>query len=249
MRRRESQVLYRCITNIDSKYIEEAEQTMDQKSNRGSNTGWNKYVLPVASVLLILICATALFTIRKPFDKNLSKKPLSVSAAELREKEIQLGATMPDFLYADSDRVVMYDYAGIWEYNLNKKRLSGFCDFRPIGMTRIQGDPYVVVEMSADGTKVRFYWSDGTKKYLYDVSGNECFQVEDYDTSWENLFQMKDVTAEKSLSKYSRTYQMENGGYISYVLDGEYEEGVPKYGDIRLIVEEDGETEYYAVFQ
>lgn len=185
----------------------------------------------------------------KPFDAASTKRPLSVSAAELAKAEIHFGATMPSFLYTDSDRVVMYDYVGIWEYDLHKKRLSGFCDFRPIGMTQIQGYPYVAVEMSADGNEVRFYLSDGTKKYLYALDRNECFEVEDYEDLGDDHFQMQDVTAEKSLSEYSGTYQMEDGRYIAYVLDGEYEDGVPKYGDIRPVIEGDGEREKYVVFR
>lgn len=245
MRRRESQILYRCITNIDSKYIEEAEQAVDQKNNRE----WKQRILPVAGVLLLFICAITFWKLIQPFDTASTKRPLSVSAAELAKAEIHFDATMPSFLYADTDRVVMYDYVGIWEYDLNKKRLSGFCDFRPIGMTQIQGETYVAVEMSANGKEVRFYVSDGTKKYLYDVSRNECFEVEDYEASEGDQFRMEDVTAEKSLSEYSGTYQMEDGRYIAYVLDGEYEGGVPKYGDIRLVIEGDGEREEYVVFQ
>lgn len=246
MRRRESQMLYRCITNIDSKYIEEADQAVEQKKK---NREWKRRILPVAGVLLLFICAITFWELMKPFDAASSKRPLSVSAAELGKTEIQFDATMPSFLYADADRVVMYDYVGIWEYDLHKKRLSGFCDFRPIGMTQIQGYPCVAVEMSADGNEVRFYMSDGTKKYLYDVSRNECFEVEDYGGGEDDCFQMKDVTAEKSLSEYSGTYQMEDGRYISYVLDGEYEDGVPKYGDIRLVIEGAGEREEYVVFR
>ena len=90
-------------------------------------------------------------------------------------------------------------------------------------MIQIQGYSNITVEISADGNEIRFYMSDGTKKYLYDVSRNECFVVEDYVTSRDDCFQIKDVSTEKSLSDYGKTYQMEDGRYISYVLDGELE--------------------------
>lgn len=230
---------------IDAKYVEEANEIPAKKGNR------NKWFLLVACICLVSICSIIFYQILKPSDGDSHKSPLTVSAAELGKAEIQFGATMPRFLYADADRVVMYDYIGIWEYDLKEEMLTGFCDFRPIGMTQIQGYPCVLVEISKDGNEVRFYLSDDTKKYLYDLSINEYQEVDDYDPSDHDSFQMKDVTEEKLLSDYSKTYQMEDGRYISYILDWEYtgEDNPPRYGDIRLVIEEDGELEYHTIFQ
>lgn len=232
---------------IDFKYVEEADEESDNKKSRK----WNKGLILVAGICLMITSSLIFFKIVKPFGEKTQKSPLSVSAEELGKTEIQFGATMPDFLYADSDRVVMYDYVGIWEYNLNEKTLTGFCDFRPINMTQIQGYPCVFVEMSANGSEVRFYMSDGTKKYLYNLARNEYWEVADYDTSEDAYSRMKNVTEEKSLSDCSSTYQMEDGRYISYILDWEYtgEDDPPKYGDLRLVIEDDGELEYYTIFQ
>ena len=88
-------------------------------------------------------------------------------------------------------------------------------------------------------------------RYLYDVSLNEWFMVGDYVTSGGDCFQMKNAPAEKSLSDYSNIYQMENGTYIAYVLDVEHagEDDPPKHGNIKLVIEEDEELEYYMVFR
>lgn len=66
---------------------------------------------------------------------------------------------MPTIIYADENSVIMYDYIGIWVYDLKKEELTGFCDFRPINMTQIQGHPCVFVEATEDGKYVKFYVS------------------------------------------------------------------------------------------
>lgn len=182
--------------------------------------------------------------------KDLGVSPLTVSATELAKEELPLGATMPVIIYADEASVIMYDYIGIWVYSLEKKELIGFCDFRPINMTQIQGYPCVFVEATSDGKYVKFFMSDESIKYIYDVKKNSYEQVNDYDKYPEEINKMENVTDEKSLSAHSETDRLGESWYIAYRLDMEDKgENEPaRYGDIVLIIENQGKVEEYRVF-
>lgn len=180
--------------------------------------------------------------------KDLGVLPLTVSAAELGKEDLLFGATMPAIIYADEKSVIMYDYIGIWVYSLEKRELTGFCDFRPINMTQIQGEPCVFVEAASDGAYVKFFMSDESIKYIYDVGKNSYEQVDNYDEYPEETYRMENVTDEKSLSVCSETDKLGESRYIAYRLDIEDNNAPARYGDIVLIIEDQGEVEEYRVF-
>ena len=102
------------------------------------------------------------------FSKHDVTISLQAQAEEIGKENLHFGATMPQIINVTDEKVIMYDYIGIWVYDMEKQELVGFCDFRPINMTQIQGSPCVFVQATSDGKFVKFYMSDETVNSLYD---------------------------------------------------------------------------------
>ena len=133
---------------------------------------------------------------------NRKENAYKVIASEVGKEYMQLGATMPQILYCNDKKIIMYDYIGIWVYDFSKNNLVGYCDFRPLDMTQIQGYPYVCVKAVENGKFVEFYMSDNSKRYLYDVNKDEFKEVATYDEMQKASDTMPDVSADHSLSEY-----------------------------------------------
>ncbi|MBQ9278182.1 MAG: hypothetical protein IJ224_06065 [Lachnospiraceae bacterium] len=179
--------------------------------------------------------------------------PLSVSASELGMEEYIFGVELPSVIYGDDGRIIMYDFRGVYVYDLKNEKLTGYADFRPINMTLIQGDNPTFVEASSDGKLVKFY--NNEKKYLYDVEINEIKEVINYNEITED-FQEGVVEVfiagdKESLSKEYTTYKMKDGSLIAVILvfNPEFEDDVPKYRNLYLIREVNNERFDYAIFQ
>lgn len=231
--------LYETIEDIDEKFIREAE------SYSAKRMSWIKYAL-IAACFLLVVCGGAFArSLIKP--DNRIEMPLQVKAAEIGKEYMQFGATMPQIINVNDNKVIMYDYVGIWVYDMNNKELVGFCDFRSINMTQVQGDPCVFVEATPQGDYVRFYMNDGSINYLYDVKKNTYKEVAEYDSNMKFTSCMN-LSEDKQLSNYSDTYILEDGTYISYTLDINDEEMELKYGDLIIVIEKEGVSHMYRPF-
>lgn len=230
--------LFEVIGDIDEQYIAEARQEIHNKK-RG-----RKAIAILAACLGLLVSVLLYLKIsgNKLFDTS-----LTALAEEVGKEEIHIGATMPSIIYVDNAKVIMYDYVGIWVYDYEKERLAGFCDFRPINMTRIQGYPCVLVEATDDGKYVKFCMSDGSENYIYDVEKDTCKKVTDYNSYSTHNYELQDITEEHSLSEYSPTYRVSDEINVSYflALSNKKNGDAICYGDIVIIVEkEDGIHKY-----
>lgn len=243
--------LFEALGDLDIELIEEASQVKQKQHYFSVRKG----LVIVACICFTLLIGVAFLGL--PGD---SSKDYQVIAAELGAAEMPFGATSPQIVYADEEKVIMYDYIGIWVFDLNEQALVGYCDFRPINMTQIQGSPCVFVQASRDGSKVRFYMNDGSVNYLYDVEKDSYKKVDNYDEGdFFDYYSYKkyDVTDSKGLSIYSDTYTMvntEDDCYVSYTLDnvdGEhpYEIYGLHYSDVKLLVERQGKITEYYIFQ
>lgn len=231
--------LFEAIGEIDDKYIEEARSEGKIKRKR----------LPMALVacfILLIVGATlCTYILINDNTESLNK----AYAAEIGKETIHLGAAMPRIIYFDDEKVIMYDYIGIWVFNFKEEQLAGFCDFRPINMTQIQGYPCVFVETSLDGKYVRFYMSDDSRKYLYDVERDSYEKVDSYDNRFEWGMELNDVSAEHSISEHSSTYQVSENEFISYVLDTSANpDNILKYKDLVIIKEVNGQKVEFRPF-
>ena len=155
---------------------------------------------------------------------------------------------MPQILYCNDKKIIMYDYIGIWVYDFSKNNLVGYCDFRPLDMTQIQGYPYVCVKAVENGKFVEFYMSDNSKRYLYDVNKDEFKEVATYDEMQKASDTMPDVSADHSLSEYVSTYQIADKTYISYTLNIEDSANEVQYKDLIILKETNGKLEKFLPF-
>lgn len=240
--------IFEALADIDTEFIEEASQI--QRKSHGLSI--KKGLLIVATICLVIIIGTQIQ--RK---MGVDSKDYRAIAADLGTAEMSFGATSPRIIYADAQKVIMYDYIGIWVYDLKKEALTGYCDFRPIDMTQVQGYPCVFVQASKDGSKVRFYMNDGSANYLYDVKKDNYEKVDGYDDDFiEYHSYVKYNSADpEGLSTYSDTFEMINAEncYVSYTLDNvDEEQSYEVYGlhyrDVKLLVEREGEISEYHIF-
>lgn len=227
------EALYEAMENIDEKFIDEAENY----SAKRKKASWRRYA-SIAACFLLVVCGII-------FGNRLLTS--DIQAAEIGKEYMHFGATMPKIINVHDDKVIMYDYIGLWVYDIKNQELVGFCDFRPINMTQTQGNPCVFVEATSEGDYVRFYMNDESIKYLYDVKKNTYKEVQEYDSDINFTFCLN-LSEDKQLSDYSETYILEDGTYISYSLDIKDETREPRYGDLLIVTEKDGKSSIYRPF-
>ena len=233
------------MTNIRDEYVEQAEEWKTPKFGR------SMIYVKVASIFLMVGLLGALLFRGKNQDGLMG--PLSVSAEELGMEEYTFGVALPKVIYGDDNIVTMYDFRGIFVYDLSEEKLVGYADFRPINMTMIQGDDPTFVEASVDGKYVKCY--NSTQRYLYNVSLNELESVDDY-TEIDDVFipcSIDTVSYDDphSLSMDYETYQVNDGSFVAVILDYDFAAGAEmiRYKNMHLIREsEDGKQEYI-IFQ
>lgn len=230
------ELLFEMFSDISDEYIAEA----DEKNNKLFDFKHFALVACVLGFVFIFILGQRLIC-------NTSDDDMRVIAAEIGKENLQIGATMPEIIYVTDAEVIMYDYIGIWVYSFEQEELVGFCDFREVDMTQTQGYPHVIVEATIDGNYVRFYMSDGSKCYLYDVVNNKCKQIEKYDSD-VNSISIMTLENEKSLSNCSNTYKFGENSYIAYYFsESSASEGL-RYGDLVIVVEKEGSRSEYRPF-
>lgn len=264
---------FKMLNGIDEKYIEEADEDRKESAQEENNASaenaaeqaekptkkTKKQSIFTWASLAAAIAVIVIVGFVMPYvNKSKHDAALRVKAAEISKASIEFYATMPTIMNVTNGRVIMYDYAGIWVYDLNKEKLVGFCDLQDLDMTQIQGYPCVLVESTADGKYVRFYWIDeftgdiDTSKpmYVYDTYKDEYTKVENFDDyDFSKLSEMK-VSTTENLSNHSETFELEDGSYITYVLKiPDQNIGAATYDDIYLVSKKDGKTKEYHVFE
>ena len=233
------------LSDLNDEFIDEAETV------RFADHAWKKTLFRAASIILVFGIAAALFM---GINWTGSKvNPLSVSAKELGMEEYTFGVALPNVIYGDDNIIIMYDFRGIFVYDLSLEKLTGFSDFRAVDMTAIQGDDPTFVEASEDGDYVMFY--NKKEKYIYDVKLNKTSRMEDYlkiDTTFVPY--SAEIIApddSNSLSNYNVTYLEKDDALVFLSLEHDYvnEGKVVRYKDLRLIKEKDGTRREYLIVQ
>ncbi len=179
---------------------------------------------------------------------------LTVSAKELGMEEYVFGVSLPEIVYSDEEKVIIYDFRGIYVYSYTSQELIGFSDFRPINMTLIQGSNPTRVEVSADGRYVKFYNNDF--KYLYDVTLNKTEQIEAY-ADIDKHFNSYNIEAlpfgdTNSLTENQITYIGADGALVSVDLDydfGDENSDVLRYKNLVILKQTCNEIKEYRLFE
>lgn len=103
--------IFDVMENIDEQYIIEVHQKMLSKIKK-----------TIRKIVVFAACFSLIISITAVVGIGIKRNSTcTVSAAEIGKEEVQLEATMPSIIYYDQDKVIMYDYIGIWVYNLKKK--------------------------------------------------------------------------------------------------------------------------------
>lgn len=84
-------------------------------------------------------------------------------------------------LYADDEKVIMYDMPGLFVYDLNKNALSQILDFSANGIDSLQGSEAYTILCSEDGNKVFIKRTNNTDNIIYDVENGELTSVDTTD--------------------------------------------------------------------
>lgn len=199
----------------------------------------------IAASFLFIILATS----RLPFG-NTDIATLSVSAKDLGKEEYQFGVALPEIIYSDSDKAIMYDFRGIYVYSFSNEKLVGYVDFRELGLEKIQGDNPTFVNVTADGCYVRFY--NNVKKYMYNVSENDFIEVTDYEDYSEDLYQISSICfgEENAISDEQITYIGEDGSYLAVEIDlDNLDNETPKYKNMYILRKNGNDSHKYYVFE
>lgn len=104
--------IFDVMENIDEQYIIEAHQKNVIKNKKKT----------IRKIVVFAACFSLIISITAVVGIGIKRNSTcTVSAAEIGKEEVQLEATMPSIIYYDQDKVIMYDYIGIWVYNLKRK--------------------------------------------------------------------------------------------------------------------------------
>jgi len=214
---------------------------------------------PLKYAFAAALCVFAILLFTSPFDFTFfgtgTKTPrltLSVSAQELGLEDYVMIGNVPIVIYADQSLEVLYDYRGIYVFSFDESALVGFCDFRDIHMTQLEGDNPTIVEINEQGTLIRIY--NNTDTYLYDVTENARTAVQANDSSAEfECYEIESIYpgagSDDSLLEASQpTYFGKDDSITSVVLDFSDEETV-KYEDLYILKKEGNEIVKYKLFQ
>lgn len=234
-----SEDLFNAFAEIDESYLMESKRI-----NTRNATGVMMKRISTMVAAFVLIIGGIVIGQKIHMGSIISMKVL---ATEIGKEYMQFGATVPRIINVTEHQVIMYDYVGVWVYDLEQQELAGFCDFRPLNMTQIQGSPCTLVEATRDGKYVKFYRTDGTLRYLYDVAQDSYRQVQQYDKELDIVSSLN-VSESKSLSECAETYVINDGYYISYGLDLQGDPSELRYKDLVIITEKDGVIQEYRPF-
>lgn len=219
---------------IDVDLIEKADVIPSKRK-----FSWKKTAIAACFIL-----AAGLGTIIAKNIVNHYESKIVVNAEELGQEDYTFGVSLLEICYADEQKIILYDFRGIYVYDIEKEILIGYADFRPVEMTLIQGSNPTFVEVTPDGLYVRAY--NEQKKYLYHVETNEFQEVDNYDNISNESYTLLNVTEEMRISEYSPTYKTRDGSFVAVAL---HESENPRYRDLYLIIQKDGEQKTYDIFQ
>lgn len=206
---------------------------------RIKSIGENKQKRKIYTILILLLCCCflsfcALFHI-KTEDQNI---------ADTIGKE-EIGSSMPEVIYADSNICIFYDYHGVFVYEFSTRRLSDYIAFSEIGFSsNMQGDNTTFAFSGDSGKKV--YITNYTKLYIYDCD-EERGNLTDYATinMPQGSLDSLPVLDEPENNAISQSYILANHAKLYWKYEGS--EGC--YSELRLIFDKNGDIEEYTIFK
>ncbi len=230
--------LFETIADINEDYIAGAYK----------KTTKNFFWIRCAAACLCLVFIV--FFVILQFGKSGTEITLSAQAKELGKEEYQFGVALPKIIYSDSNRVIFYDFRGIYVYSFATEKLVGYVDFRKLEMDKIQGDNPTFLSVTKDGCYVHFY--NNSKKYIYEVEENSYNEVAAYEDDIENQYQITviNIGEDNSVSDEQITYIGEDGSYLAVEIDRDnLENATPKYKNMYILRKKGEISQKYYVFE
>jgi len=167
------------------------------------HTGKN-LVLLIISIVVIAFLVFGIF--RATQTKSASNDPVDLSDIE----DMNIGAEMPEFIYASKERVIMKGTFGILFYDLNKKKVTDRITYERLSEYNMK-KPYI--EADKDGKTI--YFAD------YPESFSEAEYKCRYDISKHRFYDMK---SEKPTETFKADIA-EPGGECTFYMDDSYLNG------------------------
>ncbi|MGN0514792.1 MAG: hypothetical protein ACI4GD_10970 [Lachnospiraceae bacterium] len=234
------------LNNISEIYIEEADIFFVKRKEA------KRYAWTLKVACLIAFFFGIMFILQKISLYSNYSDILSIQAYELGNEEYQLGVSLHEIIYADENKVILYDFRGIYVYSFNKEKMIGYADFRNINMDIIQGDNPTFVKVFEDGEIIIFY--NNEHKYIFDVKENNVREVNSYeelDESKEYHIDSIILGEENSISDNQITYVGTDGAFLTVEIDyNEITGDEPvKYKNIFIIRVKDGTKSHYRLFK
>ncbi len=136
------------------------------------HTGKN-LVLLIISIVVIAFLVFGIF--RAAQTKSTSNDPVDLSDIE----DMNIGAEMPEFIYASKDKVIMKGTFGVLIYDLNKKKVTDRITYERLSEYNMK-KPYI--EADKDGKTIYFAdypetFSEAEYKCRYDVGKRRFYDM------------------------------------------------------------------------
>lgn len=227
---------------VNSIYLEEADEYVCKSSSRYSRISMWKIACAILMFLVVILIGwKGIHTANKV-------APLSVSAETLGNAEYVFGVSLPQIVYSDEKKLILYDYRGIYVYDYEAECLIGFADFNSRDMSYIQGSNPTLVEVSEDGKRVRFY--NQQKKYIFHTIKNQVKEVDEYKKANETFAEYRIEIVETSIEQGQTTYRGKDDSQVAIALDYDSvdEPDELKYHHLLVKKQKDGKEKIYRLF-
>lgn len=192
----------------------------------------------IYTVLVLLLCSCFFIACSLFYKKN-DYQQIAIAIG----KE-QIGASIPDIIYADNNKCIFYDYHGVFIYEFNSRKISDYIEFSEIGFScNTQGDNATYAFSGNAGKSV--YITNYNELYLYDCE-EEKGELCDYSTTKmprDDLDSMQ-VSDEQDNNAISQSYILSDGTRLYWKYNGN--DG--RYSELQLICTKNGNIEEYAIF-
>ena len=206
---------------------------------RIKNIGENKQKWKIYTIFIILICCCFLSICALFHIKTDEQKIVDTIGKE------EIGSSMPEVIYADSNICIFYDYHGVFVYELSTQKLSDYIAFSEIGFSsNMQGDNTTFAFSGDSGKKV--YITNYTKLYIYDCD-EERGNLTDYSAinMPQSSLDSLQVIDEPENNAISQSYILANNAKLYW----KYEGSEGRYSGLRLIFDKNGDIEEYTIFR
>ena len=200
-----------------------------------------KKIVAVVFAVVAVCCAAVLCL----FFLNNSKEPEIVHTLA----DDQIGISLPEIVYADTDTCIFYDYHGVFVYDLNSKKTSDFVSFSENGFSNhIEGDDATFVYSGDEGREI-YITNTSNKLFTYDINKKKGeLSDQSFDSVPGNSLDKLEYSETNDESDVSGKYILPDNSKMYWTIDAKKDDEVT-YSDIRLNINKNGTDREYTIFK